>query len=306
MATKIRIGYLSTVYHSSLLLMATGWLESCSGIEPSWELFGGGPSVASALTEGKLDLGYTGLPPVLMHIDKGARIKCVAGGHREGTILIATSEAKSLDELGGDLTATLAQFEGQNIGVPPPGSTHDIIVRDLIEQLGLAGRIKVKNYKWADLIVIAMERGEIRLAAGTPALAIAARQALGAKVIVSPRYLWPNNPSYGIVLRSEIIENSPNLVTGFLQAHRQAVALIRECPAEAAQIVAQFIGLVDKDFVFDVLSLSPLYDADITPEFAESTLAFVPVLRRLGYITHNLTANDVFDSSFSDHTYHAS
>jgi NitT/TauT family transport system substrate-binding protein len=300
MRTKIRIGYLSTTYHTSLLLIATKWLENCFGIRPHWELFGGGPAIVSALADGNLDLGYVGLPPVIIGIDKGAQIKCVAGGHMEGTVLVATPQYKSLDESGGDMTVTLAQFEGQTMGVPPRGSIHDIIIRDLVEQLGLnerINRINIENYKWADLIVMAMQKGVLKIAAGTPALATAANQALGAKVIIPPSRLWPNNPSYGIVFRSEIIKNDPELVDGFLEAHRQAIAFIKEHTDEAAELVAKVIGLVDKEFVLKTFALSPKYDPEITPEIIKSTMAFIPVLQRLGYISQNLTEKDIFDSN---------
>lgn len=299
MPTELRIGYLSTVYHTSLLLMGTGRLEKHFEIRPSWELFGGGPPIVEALAEGKLDLGYIGLPPVLIGIDRGAGIKCVAGGHMEGTVLVGAPGTKAVDELDGDLTATLAQFEGQTVGVPPKGSIHDIIVGDLIDRLGFGDRIGVKNYKWPDLIVMDMERGHLQVAAGTPALATAAAQDARARVIIPAARLWPNNPSYGIVFRSEMIEKAPCLVSRFLEAHRQAVALLKENPHEAARIVARVVGLVDEEFVLKTSSLSPKYDAVITPEFVESTMAFVPVLRRLKYITGWPAAEDVFDMRFS-------
>jgi NitT/TauT family transport system substrate-binding protein len=303
MKTEIRIGYLSTMYHSSILLMGTGWLESQFGIKARWELFGGGLPIVSALDQGNLDLGYVGLPPVIIGIEKGAQIKCVAGGHMEGTVFIAIPQYKSLDELGGDITITLAQFEGQIIGVPPRGSIHDIIIRNLLVQLGLDKQIKVKNYAWADSIVMDMQKGIVKVAAGTPALAVAAKQSGGAKIIIPPTRLWPNNPSYGIIFRSEIIENNPDLVAGFLKAHRQAIAFIKECTDEAAKIIAEVVGLIDKEFVLKTFSLSPKYDADITPEFIESTMAFIPVLRQLGYISRDLGVTDIFDLKFCDRNY---
>jgi NitT/TauT family transport system substrate-binding protein len=303
MTAELHIGYLSTVYHTSLLLIGTGWLESHFGIKPHWELFGGGPPIVSALAEDNLDLGYVGLPPVIIGIYKGAQIKCVAGGHMEGTVLIAIPQYKSLDELGGNITITLAQFEGQIIGVPPRGSIHDIIIRNLLLQLGLDKQVKVKNYAWADLIVMAMKDKKLSIAAGTPALAIAAKQSVGTKVIIPPNRLWPNNPSYGIIFRSDIIENNPDLVLGFVKAHRQAIAFMKECADEAAEIIAEVVGLIDKEFVLKTFSLSPKYDADITPEFIESTMAFIPVLRQLGYISRDLGVTDIFDLKFCDRNY---
>jgi NitT/TauT family transport system substrate-binding protein len=300
MGIEIRIGYLSTVYHTSLILIGASWLENRFGLKPSWCLFGGGPAIVRALSEDKLDLGYIGLPPVIIGIDKGAYIKCVVGGHMEGTVLIALPEFKSFDELGGDLRATLCQFEGKVIAVPPKGSIHDIIIRNLIEQLSLDNQIKVVNYEWADLIVIDMEKSKISVAVGTPALAVSAYQSVRAKVIMPSNRLWPNNPSYGIVVRSGVIEKESKLITLFIEAHRQATVFLKQSPDLAAQIVAKVIGLIDKEFVLRTFSISPKYIADLNTEFVKSTMDFIPVLHRLGYITHHFTDKDIFDFRYSE------
>lgn len=296
MATELRIGYLSTLYHTSLILMGTRWLEDRFGIKPDWRLFGGGPPIVNALANNELDIGYVGLPPVIIGIDRGAPIKCIAGGHREGTVLIAKPKAKSFDELG-DLGAAFSQFAGEVIGVPPVGSIHDIIIRHQIQEYGLTEHIEVRNFKWADLILAAMENGTLKAAAGTPALATAA-EGLGANVIIPADRLWPNNPSCGIAVRAEIINESPQLLNPFLKAHRQAIKFIKVFPNEAAEIIVKVVGFVDKEFVLKTLALSPKYDTDLTPEFIAGAMAFVPVLRHLGYISGRFEENDIFDLRF--------
>ncbi|MEE8402806.1 MAG: hypothetical protein V3R93_03550, partial [Candidatus Hydrothermarchaeaceae archaeon] len=94
---EIRIGHLSTVYHTALVIMEAQWIEKRMNIKPLWRLFGGGPGIVRAFAERKLDLGYVGLPPVIAGIDKGVQIKCIAGGHMEGTVLLAGDGFRSLD-----------------------------------------------------------------------------------------------------------------------------------------------------------------------------------------------------------------
>ena len=87
--TKLRIGHLSTAYHTNFILMADDILETDLGVELDWSLFGTGPLMVDAFKKGKLDIGYMGLPPAIVGIDKGVPIKCVAGGHVNGTIMVA-------------------------------------------------------------------------------------------------------------------------------------------------------------------------------------------------------------------------
>ena len=96
----IRIGHLSTLYHTAFLLRGSGLLAG-RGIRATWTLFPSGPDIISAMQAGTLDLGYIGLPPVIIGIDRGLRLACIAGGHIEGTVVIAGDTVRTLAECGG-------------------------------------------------------------------------------------------------------------------------------------------------------------------------------------------------------------
>ena len=57
----IRIGHLSTMYHTAFLLRGSGLLAD-QGISTTWTLFPSGPDIISAMQAGTLDLGYLGGP----------------------------------------------------------------------------------------------------------------------------------------------------------------------------------------------------------------------------------------------------
>lgn len=297
-SSSLNIGHLSTVYHTSFILMGTDWLDR-AGIHANWKLFASGPDIVKAFMDKEIDIGYIGLPPAIIGIDRGIPIICVAGGHVEGTVLIARKEYRILDELK-NIKAVLAQFEGGIIGSPPRGSIHDVIINNALGEEGL--NIKVKNFAWTDFVLEALVDGEIGAAVGTPSLAVAAARACGAKIIIPPHSLWQNNPSYGIVIRKELMQY-PETILDFLAAHEKASNFIRERPAEAAEIASELTGIVDADFVLDAYSISPKYCAALSPEFVGSTMAFVPVLRRLGYIKHNLSESEIFKRRFIGETH---
>jgi NitT/TauT family transport system substrate-binding protein len=289
----IRIGHLSTMYHTAFLLRGSALLAE-QDIHATWTLFPSGPDIISAMQAGRLDLGYIGLTPVIIGIDRGLELACIAGGHIEGTIIIAGKDTPTLSECGS-MQEFLSQFGGKAIGTPPKGSIHDVIVHELLQEHGRTD-ITVKNYPWADFLSDAIEAGEIAAAAGTPALAAVAHRYGNARLVVPPDRLWPFNPSYGIVVMREMLEKR-DLLIRFLTAHEAACEWIRHDPVACARIVAGTTGMVDEAFVMETYRISPKYCAALPPEYIASTLKFVRTLHALGYISRPVSENECFERS---------
>lgn len=294
---KVRIGHLSTFYHTSILLMADKSTPERLGAETEWTLMGTGPDLVEAMDRGELDLAYIGLPPALAGIANGVPITCVAGGHEEGTIAIGKLEDSGYPQKK-DLGEVLAQYEGERLGVPGRGSIHDVILADALARYGLDKKIDVVNFKWADMVTEALADNKVRAAFGTPALAVAASRYAGCKTIWPPNLLWPENPSYGILARKEFIGLKPELLERFLLLHEEGTKRMRETPTEAASAIAGFVGVVDTDFVLETVSISPKYCAALTPGYIDCTMRFAVVMNTLGYIGRTLETGEVFDASF--------
>jgi NitT/TauT family transport system substrate-binding protein len=295
MSEPLRIAHLSTFYHTAFVLMGTGWLKE-AGIDAAWRLFPSGPDIMKAMADGEIDLAYIGLPPAMIGISRGMPVKCIAGGHEEGTVLVAQGQYKGIEELGSE-KAVLEQFAGSTVGCPPKGSIHDIIVRDLLQRTDVSA--EVHNYAWADFALAALADGDIPAAIGTPALAVGARKFANGRIVIPPRRLWPNNPSYGIVAADSTCEKK-DAVMSFLRAHERASKLIREKPQEAARIVANITGIVDEQYVLDCYRISPRYCAALSPEFIAATMRFAPVLFALGYASRPLIESEIFDRRLID------
>jgi len=289
----IRIGHLSTLYHTAFLLRGSGLLAK-QGIQATWTLFPSGPDIINAMQAGKLDLGYIGLPPVIIGIDRGLKLACIAGGHIEGTVMIAGESIQTLDECGS-MPAFLSQISGKTIGTPPKGSIHDVISSSLLEENNRTD-ITVRNYPWADFLSDALVNGEIAAAAGTPALATTARRYGNARIVVPPDRLWPFNPSYGIIVMREMLSRR-DLLTKFLLTHEAACEWIRRDPHTCAEIVAQTIGMVDPAFVLETYRISPKYCAALPPEYIESTMKFAKTLYALGYTSRMVHKDECFERS---------
>ena len=295
--TPLRIGHLPTLYHTSFLLMATDLLKK-NDVEAEWTLFASGPDVVNAMAAARLDIGYVGLPPAIIGIDKGIRLVCIAGGHIEGTLMVAGEDVKRVDQCRST-GEFLSQFSGTAIGCPPRGSIHDVIITELFKEHRIED-VCVKNYAWADFLPEAIIEAEISAAAGTPALAVAASRFYEQRTIMPPDRLWPFNPSYGILALRNNLAHRKDEFKRFLVAHELACEMIRRNPRRCAQIVAHTVQVVDAAFVEEAYRISPKYCASLPPKYIASTMKFVNVLNELGYISKRPTTNDIFDTSLID------
>jgi len=293
---KLRIGHLSTFYHTAILLMARKDITSRLGLAVEWTLMGTGPAIMQAFGRGELDLAYIGLPPAIIGMEQGRPIVCIAGGHMEGTVMAGKSRWLGFPETG-DLGAVLGQFVGKTIGVPGSGSIHDVILKDSLARYAPGRNITVRNYPWADLVTEAVVKDEVAAAFGTPALAIAIKRFAGGKILYPAAKLWPDNPSYGIVADRAFLNAHREAAERFLIAHEEAESFLRNEPADAAQAIADHVGIIDRSFVLETLRVSPKYCAQLTPEYISSTMAFVGALKKLGYIKRELVMNEIFDTS---------
>jgi len=266
--------------------------------EIRWKLFGTGPAMIEAFQNRKLDIGYMGLPPAIIGIDNEVTIKCVAGGHVEGTIMVASKKYKTMANLNNNLSELFSQFKGHTIGVPSKGSIHDIILNFYLKKYNLINKIDVKHYKQAEFIATDMKKGILEGGVGTPALAVFSSTIFNSHLIIPPEFLWKDNPSYGIFFHENIIENEPEIVLKFLTHNKEASLMLRESPAKAANIISNTFEILTERYVLKVLKISPKYCIALSEGYIKSTMEFVRTLRDLGYIKRELRINDIFDLKF--------
>ena len=297
---ELNIGHLSTAYHTNWILIGNKDLEKDLNLKVNWSLFGTGPLMVEAFKKGLLDIGYMGLPPAIIGIDNRVPIKCVAGGHVEGTIMIGRKTHKAITELNDDIYETLIQFKGCTIGTPSVGSIHDAILNFYLEQHDLKDEIKVRNYKQAEFIAVDMEKGILEGGVGTPALAVFAKTILDSHLIIPANYFLANNPSYGIFFHEDLIEKYPEMVLTFLRHHKRASYMLRENQDKAAEIISRTFAILNnnKQYVKAVLEISPKYCIALSEGYIKSTEGFINTMFKLGYIKEKLSFDRIFNFKF--------
>ncbi len=288
----LRVGHLSTLYHTSIVMQAVPGLLEEFPLDIHWRLYGTGPAIVEAFKRGEIDLAYIGLPPAIIGMTEGVDIVCVAGGHVEGTVIASGADASGYPETD-DLAGILSQFE--RIGVPGRGSIHDLIINDLLYSLDVP--VEVVNLPWADEVLESFMKGGVDAVVGTPALAEAVIYYGGGRIVYPPERLWPDNPSYGILVDKGLLERYRDAVRMFLQLHEKASWLLRKETAEVASAISGLLGMVDRDFVLGTLGISPHYCATLTEAYIECTMRLGARMRELGYIKRLPTVEEIFDLS---------
>jgi NitT/TauT family transport system substrate-binding protein len=295
---ELRIGHLSTAYHTNFILMEDSNFRKSMKSKIEWILFGTGPEMVNSFRDGNLEIGYMGIPPAIVGIDKGAPIKCVAGGHIEGTVMISNNQYKSIEKLENDQNAVLTQFVGENVGVTSKGSIHEVILSQYLKQYKLEDDVNVYHYSQAEFIALDMKNGKLVAGVGTPALAVFTSMLTDSHIIIPPSKFYPYNPSYGIFFREDIIEDFPEKVKIFLKFHKKASNLLRENPKEAAKIICKHLAFVDDTYVKNVLEISPKYCIALSDNFINTSIEFTQKLYELGYISEKKNVDDIFVAEF--------
>jgi len=272
-------------------------LDEDFNMEIQWKLFGTGPAMVKAFQNKMLDIGYMGLPPAIIGIDRGTPIKCVAGGHVEGTIMVAGKTYKTMTYLN-NLSEVFSQFKGHSVGVPSKGSIHDVILNFYLKKYSLLEDVEVKHYKQAEFIATDIQKGILEGGVGTPALAVFASTIFDSHLIIPPEFLWKDNPSYGIFFHEDIIDKEPEIVLKFLNHNKTASLMLRKSPTKAAEIISTTFEILTDSYVSAVLKISPKYCIALSEGYVKSTMEFVRTLKDLGYIKKDFRINDVFDFKF--------
>lgn len=297
--TVLRIGYLSTFYHTSHLLMREDLKHY--GLNLKWSLFGTGPAIVEAFQREELDLAYIGVPPALIGIDRGVDIVCIAGGHIEGTVIAGKNQFRPYPVIE-QLQDLFEQFRGTTIGVPGKGSIHDVILKRYLTEFGLEKEVKIINFSWADEIIEEFKKDKLSVAIGTPALAICLKHFVGASVLWPPSLLWPYNPSYAIFARRDLIEKEKESLKILLKKHEEIAEFLRRNPDEAAEKIFQIVGPIvnHSEIIKETIMLSPKYCAKITKEYIDCTLEFIDKMFTMGYIKRRILPEEVFNLSLID------
>lgn len=235
----VHLGYFPNLTHAVALVgVARGTFQQALGpnVTLDTKTFNAGPALIEALFAGDIDIGYVGPNPAINGYvkSKGQALRIIAGASSGGALFIVRPGAH---------IETPQDLSGKKFATPQLGGTQDVSLRFYLQQHGLkttdkGGTVQIIPTDNANIITL-FKQGQIDGAWVPEPYASRLIVEAHGTVFVDERMLWPDNKfvTTNVVVRKQFLDQHPDLVAKFLQAHVEIVQSINSDPGSAKQAV---------------------------------------------------------------------
>lgn len=234
----LRLGYFPNVTHAPALVgIQEGLLEENLPDGTTLELsdFNAGTDVVEAILAGSLDASYIGPNPAIsLFAQDPDEIRIVSGATSGGAFLVVNDEIQSPEDLAG-----------KSIASPSLGNTQDVALRAWLAEEGFettpegGGDVTIVPQDNATSLT-GFQAGELDGAWVPEPWATRLIEEGGAHVLVDEADLWPDGEyvTTHVIVRTEFLEDNPEVVKGLLEGHVAAVDSIADDEDAAAEDVS--------------------------------------------------------------------
>lgn len=269
----LRLGFFPNLTHAPALVGLQNGLFTAAlkelGITVTPTAFNAGPDAVSALFGNSLDIAYIGPNPTINAYaeSQGEAVRVIAGAASGGAALVVRPEINSA-----------ADLKGRELATPQLGNTQDVALRywlreqDLTSDIEGGGEVSiVPQANSAGLA--AYSTGQID-GAWVPEPWVSEYLNAGATVLVDEKDLWPDGKfvTTNVLVRTEFLEQHPDVVEAFLNGHVAALQVIDVDPGAAAEAAnASLKSLTGAELSADILARA-FGEVDFTADPLPATL----------------------------------
>jgi NitT/TauT family transport system substrate-binding protein len=295
----VHLGYFPNITHAVALVgVERGTFQQAFGsnVTVDTKTFNAGPSLIEALFAGSIDIGYVGPNPAINGYmkSKGTALRIIAGASSGGALFIVRPGAN---------IHSAKDLNGKKLATPQLGGTQDISLRHYLQENGLkttdqGGTVQVIPTD-NPVIMTEFKQGQIDGAwVPEPWASQLIVQDQG-QVFVDERSLWPGNKfvTTNVVVSTTFLNQHPDLVAKFLQAHVDTVQYINNNLASSETLVNNAIkGITGQSLSQQVLD-SSFKDLDITYDpLVQSLYQSANNAYALGFLGHSKPdLNGIYD-----------
>ena len=233
----LRIGYFPNITHSQAVIgLNNGDFQKVLGDNVTVETFrfNAGPSAIESLLADRIDATYIGPNPAINGylLTGGKDLRVISGASSGGASFIVRNDSgiETVNDLGGKKFAS-----------PQLGNTQDVALRKYLIDNGFntvenGGNVTVLPIANADILTVFLKK-EIDGAWVPEPWATRLGQEAGGKVFLDEKSLWPDGKfvTGNIIVRTDYLENNPEIVKKLLEAHVDETLKINNNTAEAAK-----------------------------------------------------------------------
>lgn len=289
-SVTVHLGYFPNLTHAAALVdVAQGTFQKALGSHVNLDVktFSAGPTLIEALFASQIDIGYVGPNPAINGYakSKGAALRVIAGASSGGVLFITRQ--------GANITSP-ADLANKKLADPQLGGTQDVALRYYLQQHGLkstdkGGNVQIVPTDPANILTL-FKAGTIDGAWVPEPWATRLIVEGKGKVFVDERSLWPGGKfvTTNVVVRKQFLDQHPDLVKKFLQAHISTIQFIANNPAQAKTIINNEIkrltgkALPASEIALATSSLNITYDP-----LADSLLQSADRAYALGFLGKN-------------------
>lgn len=209
-SNTIKIAYLP-ITHSLAVLETSDELAEKDGLQVELVKYGSWNELMDALNSGRVDGASVLIELAMKSKEQGVGIKAVALGHKDGNVIITSSDIASAEDL-----------KGKTIAIPHRQSSHNILLNDALATAGLTiDDINVTELAPTEM-PSALAGGQIDgYCIAEPFGAKAVSMGAG-KVLFTSEELWKDSLCCGLVLTDSFIENHSENAKTFVNSYKQA------------------------------------------------------------------------------------
>jgi len=234
----VRLGYFPNVTHAPALIGVEGGIfaKSLGQNKLETKTFNAGPEEVTALLAGALDIGYIGPNPSVNAYQQsnGEAVRVVSGAASGGAYLVVKPDINKA-----------ADLKGKKVASPQLGGTQDVAFRTWLKKQGL----KTDTQGGGDVSITPQENAQTletfkqNVIAGAwvpePWATRLVTEGNG-KILVNESDLWPDGKfvTTNIIVRTEFLEDHPDVVKQVLQGNLEAIEFIKTNRAQSEAYVA--------------------------------------------------------------------
>ncbi len=283
----IVVGYLPSNHHSALFVADAEKIFEKEGIKVHLVPFRAGPELIAAANRGKIDIGYCGISPVTIAINKGISIKAIASVNQDGSGIVVQKNSNFSD---------ISDLKGKTIAIPEKGSVQDVLLTDLLYK----NNISIDEVKIIKSEVPFMPKSLIfnkssAFIAWEPYVSIARIEGDG-DVFMYSDDIWKDHPCCVVIAREEFIQEEPESIRRFLKAHIAATNFINSNKNETALIISRKLGTnvdVEREGLkhLDFIAVP-------SEEFILNSMKFIELQKQLGYLNRSTNETEIFNLEY--------
>ncbi len=222
---EVNLGYFPNLSHAPAMIGLDKEIfnENLEGIDINTSTFPDGSVFMDSLLTGKIDIGYVGPGPMLNRYVQGGELVLISNASEGENVLIVREDIEIND---------LKDLEGKTVATASTGCTHDLLLRRMLKEKGLAveennGTVKRMAQKPAATMGLLKQKQIEATVVSEPWASLMESEGVGKVKVEANEVPWDGKlPATVLVVRKEFLEENPEIVENFIKGHEESIDFI--------------------------------------------------------------------------------